>query len=210
MEQFYFKINLNKFGEMRQQMENEKKTYNSVLFGFIILAALLFGGVLYLGMDLDNKYQSRENFLNKIEKEIESYQASGDYLSTKDLERLAERSTGRIFWTRKLEALAEKTSDKIAITHFRFNNNTLSLFGITEVSVKEKEYDLIDEFISQLSNNEQIRGDFPNIKFVKSYRDKEKDSDIMRFQIDLKVDEQQIKKEKAAKKAKKKKIKRSK
>ena len=81
-------------------------------------------------------------------------------------------------------ALSEKTHDKIAITHFSFKRGVLSLYGITKVDKKEKEFDLIDQFIESLRNNKQISSDFPEIKFVKSRRDKEKDTDILRFQID--------------------------
>ena len=49
---------------------------------------------------------------------------------------------------------------------------------------KQKEFDLIDEFISQLKSNEQISIDFPEIEFVKSRRDFEKDVEILRFQVD--------------------------
>ena len=45
---------------------------------------------------------------------------------------------------------------------------------------------MINDFINKLKNNPQISGDFPDIGFVKSYRDKEKDVEILRFQIDCK------------------------
>ena len=119
-----------------------------------------------------------------IRKEIKSYQVSGEFLSRKDLERLANLSSKRIFWAKKLVAFSEKTNDKIAITHFSYKSNVLSLFGITKVDKKQKEFDLIEDFIEKLKANDQINQDFPNIKFVKSSRDKEKEVDILRFQID--------------------------
>jgi hypothetical protein len=97
---------------------------------------------------------------------------------------LAKTSNERIFWAKKLVALSEQTSDKIAITRFAFKSGVLSLYGITEVNREQREFDLINGFIEDLRNNEQINSDFPEIKFVKSSRDKEKDTDIMRFQID--------------------------
>jgi hypothetical protein len=93
-------------------------------------------------------------------------------------------STDRIFWAKKLVALAEKTTDKIAITHFSFKNNNLRLYGITKVDKNEKEFDLINEFITNLKENKQISSDFPEIKFVSSSRDIEKGVDIIRFEID--------------------------
>jgi len=50
---------------------------------------------------------------------------------------------------------------------------------------KQKEFDLIiEDFINKLKSNEQISSDFPEITFMKSRRDFEKDVEILRFQID--------------------------
>jgi len=138
-----------------------------------------------LNADLQAKINNRSALLSDIKKEIESYQVSGEYLSSKDLARMAKISTERIFWAKKLVALSEQTTDKIAITHFTFKGNTLRLFGITQMDKKQKEFDLIiEDFINKLKSNEQISSDFPEITFMKSRRDFEKDVEILRFQID--------------------------
>jgi hypothetical protein len=182
--QMFFKINLNKYGELRQQREAENKLFLNLIIIFVALTVVLYGAVLYFNKSLSKKLETRQELLSEINKEIESYKESGDYLSSNDLERLAKLSTERIFWANKLIALANITTDKIAITHFSYKDGTLSLFGITQVEVNEKEYDLIYEFINSLSSNPQINLDFNEIKFVKSSRDKEKDVEIIRFQVD--------------------------
>ena len=184
MNTFYFKINLNKFGDLKQKVASEKKTFKISVFSYaaIFLIATLI--VILLTNDLNTKIKNRSILLNSIRDEIKTYQVSGEFLSAKDLVRLANISSERIFWTQKLVALSEKTTDNIAITHFSFKNNKLSLFGITRLDRDLKEFDLIDNFIIELKNNEQISIDFPEIKFVKSTKDKEKDVDIFRFQID--------------------------
>lgn len=184
MNQLFFKINLNKYGELRRKMEVEKRTFHTILLVFVIGTALLYGFILYLNMSLDNKIENRTANYKQIKEEIESYQVSGDYLSSNDLKRLTKISTERIFWAKKLVALSTQTTDKIAITHFSFKNNTLSLFGITKLDKDEKEFDLIDDFIASLKTNEKISADFPDIKLVRSRRDFEKDVEILRFQID--------------------------
>ncbi len=186
MNQFYFKINLNKFGELKKQIEAEKKFFNSLVAVFVILLIILLGFVFYLQNSLNKKYTARKALLTHINKEIDKYKRSGQNLSAKDLTRLTNISTNRIFWAKKLVALAEKTDNKLAITHFSYSRNTLSLYGITEVNKDRKEFDLINDFINKLKDNPQISGDFPDIGFVKSYRDKEKDVEILRFQIDCK------------------------
>ncbi len=184
MEQFYFKINLNKYGELRLQQENERKVFTTFLLIFIIGSLLMFGFVIYLQKNLQQKVQNRKDLLSDINKQIESYKTSGDYLSSNDLDRLAQIFNERVFWAKKLVALAEQTEKRIAITHFSFKRGTLSLYGITKIDRNEKEFDLIDSFITSLKENKQISTDFPDIKFVKSTRDREKDTDILRFQVD--------------------------
>ena len=186
MNQFYFKINLNKFGELKKQIEDEKKFFNSLVAVFVILLIILLGFVYYLQNSLDKKYTVRKTLLTHINKEIDKYKRSGQDLSSKDLTRLTNISTNRIFWAKKLVAISEKTDNKLAITHFSYARKTLSLYGITEINKNRKEFDLINDFINKLKNNSQISGDFPDIGFVKSYRDKEKDVEILRFQIDCK------------------------
>jgi hypothetical protein len=187
MSQFFYKINLNKYGELKQQIERQKKDFLNISISFFVITAFMVGGLFMLNGMLEQKIQSRRELLSKIKKEIKSYQVTGEYLSSNDLNRIAKVSSERIFWAKKLVAFSEKTTDKIAITHFSFKNGKLSLFGITKLDKNEKEFDLIDEFIRNLKSNEQISADFPNISFVKSSTDFEKDVEILRFQIDATV-----------------------
>lgn len=184
MNQKYFNINLNKYGELRQKIEAEKKTFLVTAISYLTI--LIIASVLssMINFNLKTKIKNRSKLLKNIKQEIKTYEVSGEFLSKKDLERLARISTERVFWAKKLVAFSEKTTDKIAITHFSFKNERLSLFGITKLDKKQREFDLIDEFITELKNNEQINIDFPKIKFVRSNRDFEKDVEIMRFQID--------------------------
>jgi hypothetical protein len=193
MSQVYFKINLNKYGELRRKIEREKNVFRNtaIIFGFLTL--LLFIFALILNGSMQNKVNNRRQLLSDIRKEIKSYQVSGDFLSSNDLERLHKISTERIFWAKKLVALSEQTTDKIAITHFSFKSDVLTLYGITKLDRKEKEFDLIDDFITKLKNNPEISSDFPEIKIVMSRKDKEKDVEILRFQIDC-ISEERMKK----------------
>ncbi len=184
MNTFFYKINLNKFGELKQKAESDKKTFRISTISYIIIFLIATLAVILIVNNLNSKMKNRSKLLKNIRDEIETYQVSGEFLSSKDLSRLASISSERIFWTQKLVALSEKTTDNIAITHFSFKNNKLSLFGITRLDRGQKEFDLINEFITELKSNEQISIDFPEIQFVRSSKDKEKDVDILRFQID--------------------------
>jgi len=180
----HFKINLNKYGELKQQEEAERKIFLRFTGSFFVLTIFLYILLLTFNYSLNSKYNNRLSLLRSIESEIKNYQTSGEALSARDLERLAQTSVDRVFWSRKLVALSKDISNKIAVTHFSYKNGVFSLFGITKADPEEKEYDLIDDFIRTLKNNEDINIDFPEIKFVRSTRDKEKDAEIIRFQID--------------------------
>ena len=184
MDQVFFNINLNRSGELRQHRETERRTFRIIAVVFFGTVLILCFFLAFLCLDLNDKLANRKRMLLDIGKEIEAYQVSGEYLSARDLERLARISTDRIFWAKKLVALSENTSSRIAITHFSFKNDVLSLYGITRLDRNQKEFDLIDEFITELKTNEQINSDFPEVKFVKSRRDFEKDVEILGFQID--------------------------
>jgi hypothetical protein len=182
--QFYFKINLNKFGELKKQAEAETKIFQITALSFLIIVIVFVVILIIMSGNLDKKLQNRLTLLNQINKEIKTYQISGEYLTSNDMERLADLSTNRVFWAKKLVALAEKTTDQIAITHFSYKNEVLRLYGITKVDREQKEFDLINNFIKSLKENKQISEDFPEIKFVRSTRDVEKGIDIIRFEID--------------------------
>lgn len=184
MNQLFFKINLNKYGELKQAVLKEKRTFRTTAILFVVLTAILYGAVLYYNSTLAEKLDNRRQLLSDIKQEIKSYRENDQYLSAKDLTNIADISTDRIFWSKKLVALSEKTSDKIAITNFSFKSDVLSIYGITRLDKNQKEFDLINEFIENLKKNEQISSDFQEIYFVKSMRDFEKDVEIIRFQID--------------------------
>ncbi|MDP8202122.1 MAG: hypothetical protein P9M11_08265 [Candidatus Tenebribacter burtonii] len=185
MNELFFKINLNKYGDLKQKAESEKRVFQYTLIGYILVIVIMTGFVIGFNIDLQTKIDSRSKLLNEIRNEIETYEISGEFLTKLDLERMAIISRERIFWAKKLVALSEKTTDKIAITNFSFKGNNLSLYGITKVDKNQKEFDLIDNFITELKNNVHINTDFPEITFVLSRLDYEKDIEILRFQIDL-------------------------
>jgi len=185
MNELFFKINLNKYGDLKQKAESEKRVFQYTLIGYILVIVIMTGFVIGFNIDLQTKIDSRSKLLNEIRDEIETYEISGEFLTKLDLERMAIISRERIFWAKKLVALSEKTTDKIAITNFSFKGNNLSLYGITKVDKNQKEFDLIDNFITELKNNVHINTDFPEITFVLSRLDYEKDIEILRFQIDL-------------------------
>ena len=90
MNQTYFKINLNKYGEMRRKIEKDKSVFLNTTLVFFIVTALLYGYVLLLNHNLNTKIDNRRTLLNDIKNDIETYHVSGKFLSSEDLKRLAK------------------------------------------------------------------------------------------------------------------------
>ncbi|PKN72751.1 MAG: hypothetical protein CVU50_06335 [Candidatus Cloacimonetes bacterium HGW-Cloacimonetes-3] len=181
---FYFKINLNKFGEMRLQAVREKKTLTTAIVCFALGFALLVGAWFYINAKGEARVNSRKDYLAETTKQLESFQTSADYLSSEDLDRLAETFTNRIFWAKKMIALGQEIDDKLAVRKFSFANGILTLNGITEVDVNVKELDLIQSFINRLKSNPEINNDFPQIKSGQITRQIVKDTAILEFVIE--------------------------
>ncbi len=181
---FFFKINLNKFGEMKVHQERERKTFTRATAVFVVLMLMLCGGVYYLNSQLSRKLDNRIQNLNEINDKIKDFQVSGDYLSSNDLDRLAVTFNNRIFWAKKLVALAREIADKLAVFEFSYGNGILTLNGITPVDANVQEVALINEFIQRLKNNPEISNDFPQIKSGAFTRERSKDTDILKFVIE--------------------------
>lgn len=181
---FYFKINLNKFGEMKIQAEKEKKTFINAIIGFVVVAVLLSASLFYLNRELSKKVENRQQFLSETEGQLKSFQTSEDYLSSNDLDRLAQTFSNRIFWAKKMVALSREINDKLAVRKFSFANGVLTLNGITPVEKNIREIDLINDFIDRLKSNPEISDDFPQIKSGLITKQTVKDTDIMEFVIE--------------------------
>ena len=181
---FYFKINLNKYGEMRLQAEREKKQFINSLIIFAVGFIIIIVAWIYINGMVNARVENRQKYLNELQKELASYETSEDYLSSKDLSKLAETFNNRIFWAKKMVALSNKKKKKLAVKKFTYNNGVLTLNGITEVDKNVKELDLIQSFIDRLKSNEEISNDFPRIKSGFITRQIVKDTAILEFVIE--------------------------
>ena len=131
MNEFYFKINLNKFGELKVQAEREKKTFRTAVVCFILGMALLISAWVYINNQVRLRVENRQRYLAETKKQLESFQTSADYLSSGDLDNLASTFNNRIFWARKMIALGNEIDNKLAVRKFSYANGILTLNGIT-------------------------------------------------------------------------------
>jgi len=181
---FFFKINLNKFGEMKLQAERENKTFRNAVIAFLIGSIIMFAGLIYLNSSLKQKVENRRQFYREISARLSEYQSSEDYLSVVDVELLARTFKNRIFWTKKLQALSQEIDHQLAVRKLNYNNGVLTLNGIIEVSPNIREGDVTFEFIQRLKSNPEISNDFPEIKSGSKTRQIAKDTEILEFVIE--------------------------
>ncbi len=189
---FYFKINLNKFGEMKVQGIRERKSFvnTAVLYGVLIIAAFVV--MFLINGAMAKKVENRRKYLASTERELKKYQTSEDYLSSQDLDKLERTFNNRIFWANKLVALSQEIDQKLAVRKFTYSNGVLTLNGITPVDNNVRELDLINEFIMRLKSNPEISNDFPQIKSGLITKQITKDTAIMEFVIECYSAESQV------------------
>ena len=181
---FYFKINLNKYGEIKLQAEKEKKTFINAIVAFAICLIILIVGLVIVNGMLQEKVENRRSYLADTQKQLETFQTNEDYLSSTDLDRLSETFNNRIFWAKKMVALAQEINNQLAVSKFSYSNGILTLNGITPVDSNVKELDLINSFIIRLKENPEISNDFPQIKSGQISRQIVKDTAILEFVIE--------------------------
>ncbi|MBI9030609.1 hypothetical protein JEZ13_01205 [bacterium] len=169
MEQFYFGINLNKFGEERLKALKEKKTYINTVIAFVLILIAISGFTYFNSLNLERKVNNRKEQLADIKKQISSYDnivssTSSENLE-KDMEKFASAYNRRIFWTKKLQALAEITSDSLAISKFSYKNGNWDLVGLIKARKHEIPQDIINRYRASLIEREEFN-DFRTVEFV--------------------------------------------
>lgn len=169
MEQFYFGINLNKFGDERLKALKEKRTYYNTVIAFILIVIAISGFTYYNNLNLEKKIQTRKEQLANIKEQISSYDnivssTSSENLE-KDMEQFAQAYNRRIFWTKKLQALAEITSDSLAISQFSYKNGNWDLVGLIKAKKHEVPQDIINKYRTSLIEREEFN-DFRSVEFV--------------------------------------------
>lgn len=169
MEQFYFGVNLNKFGEERLKALKEKRTYINTVIAFFVILLAISGFTYFNNLNLEKKVQTRKEQLAAINQQINSYDNIVSSTSStnleKDMEVFAQAYNRRIFWTKKLQALAEITSDSLAISKFSYKSGNWDLIGLIKAKKHEVPQDIINKYRTSLIEREEFN-DFRSVEFV--------------------------------------------
>lgn len=182
----YYKINLNKASNRLDQFAQKQQRRVVMAMGTYFLAIVLIGGfVVYKAMQNQRTINSLKDNLAQIDSEIERLQASSEFLSPQDIYTLAELANNRLTWTEKLDVLGRILPKEVTLTglDYDYQVNSLTIKGITKVSTRMKDLDVINSIIDIIKADPNFSSGFVDIKFGGSDRVKRQNQELISFEI---------------------------
>ena len=190
------KINLNQTVSKAQldYLNEEKKRW--YIFGSICTLFLsTFIWFFIINHKINYIIHERDNTINDILLKTEELKSQGKInLSKIDINNFYKIEQKRILWAEKLMALSEITPEDMAITKLEFKGKKLNISAVSNLSVGEKEFTVIEEFISLLEKNNIFSKHFSSVKFNNSRLDKSQGQEFLFFEVELILNTKKIKK----------------
>ena len=198
----YIIINLNQTVSRFQQEELKLEKQRWIVFGvilFLFLSISIWFSII--NYNANSLITERKLTIDNINKEINSLKKEGQInLSKKDIESLYKLEGERIFWTDKLQVLANITPINMAITELEFDKKKFNISAVTRLSDDLKEFDVVENFIQLLEQNEEFSNDFTSIKFISSERIRSRGSESFTFKVEAKLKSKKKRSKKVRKK----------
>ena len=188
MSKQYIIINLNKAESAETLIERGKERVRWVLFG--LLLTILLGAnirVWMISFGYNGIIQQKETEIYRLKGEINQLQSQGKNLSKYDILSFADLEQDRFLWAQNLEKLGSLRPRDIAITGLRFKRSKIVLKGIALTFEDRKDFEIIDEYVQTLRNNEEFSDDFKRIKYVGHSKVNIRGQDIIRFEIEASI-----------------------
>lgn len=182
----YYKINLNKASNRLDQFAQKQQRRVVMALGTYFLAIVLIAGfVIYKAMQNQKTINSLRANLAQIDSEIDRLQASSEFLSPQDIYTLAELANNRLTWTEKLDVLGRILPKEVTLTglDYDYQVNSLTIKGITRVSTRLKDLDVINSIIDIIKSDPNFLSGFIDIKFGGSDRVKRQNQELIAFEI---------------------------
>ena len=183
------KINLNQTVSKAQidYIIEEKNRW--MLFGgmcFLFITYLVW--FAFINYRMDYIIENRQETIQTIIKDTEELKRSGKInLSKIDIKTLNKFEDKRMFWAPKLIALSEITPENMAITELNFENKKLEISAISKIDRGEKDFDVVENFMKRIDENEEFNKDFKGIKFDSMEKSKAKGQEVLSFTIKAKL-----------------------
>ncbi len=182
----YYKINLNKASNRMDQFAVKQQRRVVMAIGtYFLVIALIAGFVIYKAVQNQRMIKSLKSTLAQIDSEIERLQASSEFLSPQDIYTLAELANNRLTWTEKLDVLGRILPKEVTLTglDYDYQVNSLTIKGITKVSMRMKDLDVINSIIDIIKADPNFSSGFVDIKFGGSNRVKRQNQELISFEI---------------------------
>ena len=181
----YIIINLNKAesAETRQARLKERFRWGT----FFILVAMLVGvnGMVWsISLGYDDIIRKKETEITRLKDEIDKLQSEGKNLSKEDILSFADLEQERFLWAQNLEKMGSLTPNDIAITGLRYKRQKLVIKGIALTFEDRKDFEIIDEYVQTLRNNNEFSKNFSKIKYVGHSKVNVRGQEIVRFEIE--------------------------
>lgn len=189
MKKTFLRINLNQMVSRFQleEMVLDKQQWN-ITYAIIALFVVSILFLNYNNIKFNNIIDERNQNIENLESNIRKLQKDISInLSKKDIESLFKFESKRQYWTPKLESLAALTPLNMVLTEIEFVKNKLRITAMTKLEEGVKEFDVIEEFINLIREDENFKKNFNNIKFVSSSREKTNKSATISFKIEAKL-----------------------
>jgi hypothetical protein len=182
----YYSTNLNKASNQLDQFDQaqkRKKALSLVSLFMVILVAM--GVVGYKTFQVQKTIEQYRSEYQMIEDRITQLEASSDYLSPEDVFALASITRERLTWSEKLSVLGNILPKDVAITELSYDGgvNAFMIKGISKVKPGLKDLDLVVAIINLVKAQEDFSSDFSEIKFQSSQRVRQRDQEMVKFEI---------------------------
>lgn len=182
----YYKINLNKASNrMDQFAQRQQRRVVMAVGAYFLVIVIIAGFVIYKAMQNQRTINSLKGNLAQIDSEIDRLQASSEFLSPQDIYTLAELANNRLTWTEKLDVLGRILPKEVTLTglDYDYQVNSLTIKGITKVSLRMKDLDVINSIIDIIKSDPNFSSGFVDIKFGGSDRVKRQNQELIAFEI---------------------------
>ncbi len=180
-------INLNQTINRELLSEQKKDRNRWIIFGFLIIIMIgISYGYYFISQNLSELVHLREKRIENVIKQSNDLKKEGINLSKKDIQTLYNIESDRILWAEKLKFLANITPEHMAITELEYRNNRLIITAVSRVYSDRKDFDVVNELINLLTNDESFSQDFPEIQFISSDRRSTREQEYLLFKVEAK------------------------
>ena len=183
------KINLNQASSKAARLEKRRELTRWGTFSFIVLILIAgFATLLVENAHYGKIIEEKESQIASIKAQIDTLKQAGRNLAKDDILAMSELSDRRTIWAEKLNALGRLMPHDMAITHLNFKDRYLTISGVSRIYPDEREFDILEEFIARLENDEIFSGDFTDIKFASYSRMTILNQDVVNFEVRATLD----------------------